>query len=124
LVSGPKQSIPNAVEQHECELAIQSAQKGVAQFFIEMNQDLDVSLRPEAVPFGDKLLAQITVIKYLAITDQENASILIRKRLIARKQINYAQPSEAEPDPLVDHVAAVIWATMRQRLRHCLNNIR
>jgi hypothetical protein len=84
----------------------------------------DESGPPEAVPFGDKLLAQITVIKYLAITDEENASILIRKRLIARKQINDAQPSETEPDPLVDHIATVIWATMRQRLRHCLNNIR
>jgi hypothetical protein len=123
LVPCTEQAIAHAVKQHESELTIYSAEKVIAQLLIEMDQDFNIGLRAKAVSLCNHFISELAMIEDLAVTNQKDGLILIRQRLVASKQVNDTQPPETESNTIIDKISAIVRATMRKRLRHCLDDV-
>ena len=124
LVAGCEQALAGLVEQDKCELAVHLVEEAVAVLFIKMDQDFDVCAGTEAVALADQVFAKRAIIENLAVTDEKQAVVLVGQWLVAGQQINNAQPTEAEPDTVLDKPAAIVGPAMRQHLRHGVDNIR
>ena len=66
-----------------------------------MQGDLAVGTRAQLVAtIGERALMALVVVE-LAVHDHVEALVLVRDRLVARREIDDAEPRMAEPDPAV-----------------------
>jgi hypothetical protein len=77
-----------------------------------VDQNFDVSLRAKAVAFCFEIFSQFEIIENLAITAQDERSILVEQRLIARFEIDDAKPARPNRYVRIDKIPARIRPAM------------
>lgn len=123
MIARGEQAMARLVEQDEGELSVHPVEEAVAEFFIEVDQDLDIGAGAEAVALVRQFVPQLPIIEYLAVADEEYAAVLVRQRLVAGRQVDDAQPAEAEPDAVIEKLAAIVRTPMRKRPCHGFDHV-
>jgi hypothetical protein len=84
-------------------------------FLIKVDQSFSVAVRPEVMAAPRQIGAQLEVIVNLAIEDDLDGIVLVRDGLMTARQIDNAQPPDAEADSRFLEKALVIRPSMFQR---------
>ena len=83
-----------------------------------MDDDLGVALGAEDMAERGELGDQLLVVVDLAVVDDDDTSILVPQRLLARREIDDGQPLVAEADSRFDVQAFFVRAAMTLRFVH------
>src|SRR6185436_1924721 len=90
------QLLAPVVPQRDREHAVELARKLITHLLVEVNDDLGVALRREAVPLLFEALAQLLEVVDLAVLDGPDRSVLVAHRLMATGDVDDAQPAVAQ----------------------------
>jgi hypothetical protein len=96
-----QQQLVRFVPEHKGEFPAQVSDAMRAELFVEVQGDLAIRARAEAVTALFQLTTLALDVIKLAVHDAADALILVRDGLVAGRQVDDAQPSMAEPDALV-----------------------
>jgi len=90
----------------------------IAPVLVEVDDDLGVGVGSEDVPPGEEVLLEVGEIENLAVVDDPDRPVLIGDRLLARFEVDDAQPAHAQGGPAVEVGAVVVRAPMDDGLGH------
>ena len=113
-VARREQQLISFVPERERELAAQLAQRVRAQLLVEVDQDLAVGARAQAMAALRQLLLVALVVVELAVHDHVDRLILVRDRLVARGEVDDREPrmphanAPVRRDPLALAVGAAV----------------
>ena len=100
-VAGGEEPLLRLVPEHEGVLAAQLVEAVRAQVLVEVERDLAVGAGAEPVSRPFQLALDPLEVVELAVHDDVAPPVLARDRLVARHQIDDAEPGVAQPDPPV-----------------------
>ena len=100
-VARQQQRLAPRVPQGEGEHAVQAPDAVGPVLLIEMDDDLGIALGRERMPARAKLRAQFPIVVDLAVEDDGHGPILVVHGLIARGQVDHAEPLDAQADMAV-----------------------
>src|SRR5690606_1103943 len=95
-VTHQQQALAISVPERERELAVQLLDEAIAELLVQMDDDLGIGARIEAVPLGFERAAQLDVIEDFAVVDDPDRLVLVVDRLRAAFEIDDAEPGVAE----------------------------
>ena len=106
------------------ELAAQVLRIPGAVLLVEVRQDLRVAAARERVTASLEAGADVLVVVELAVLDRPDVPVLARDRLVTARDVDDAEPSDAERDALREVRPAVVRAAMRHGVRHAVEDVR
>ena len=87
---------------------------------VEVDDHLGVALGREPVARADQGLAQLAVVVDLAVEDDDDRPVLVGDRLVAGREVDDAQPLDAETRAVADEVSARVGAAVLDHGAHAL----
>ena len=116
-VARGEQALVAGVPDDEGELAAQAVEALGAEVLVQVEGDLTVGLRAEAVAARLELRAQPLEVIELAVVHDHQRAVLVGDRLVARREVDDGEAGMAEPKTSVggDPVPASIGAAMMER---------
>ena len=115
----PARRVPDA----ERELAAQPARQLLAGLLEEVREDLGVAAGAEGMALALQLGADRLVVVELAVLDAPERLVLVGEGLVARDDIDDAEPARSERDPGCGVEPAVVRAPVRHDVRHPLEHL-
>src|SRR5579863_7920298 len=86
-----------------------------------MNDRLRVALRRERVAARQQIAAQIAIVVNLAVKDNPDRLVLVRDRLVARMQVDNAEPPHPDRTPAIEMKPVVIRSPVPNGRAHPLH---
>ena len=86
--------------------------------FVQVRQDLGVTVRAEGVPPVDQVATQFTVVVDLAVEHHGDGAVFIRDRLRPAGQVDDAEAAHAEAHNAVPPVPVLVGTAMDHRVTH------
>jgi len=117
-VARHEQDLLRGIPQCESKHSVEAVEAGDAPFFPGVNNHLGIAAGAEYMAQGRELGHQRLKIVDLAVVDDADRSVLVEQRLIAGREVDYRQPTVAEPDPRLDVVAIAVWSAMTKDIGH------
>ena len=91
---------------------------------VEVQVDLGVARRSEAMPAPFERRAQLEVVVDLAVLDDLNGAVLVPDGLVAAGEVDDGETARRQSDRAVDERARAVRAAVAQRLVHALERPR
>ena len=115
-VAREEQPLPARVPERDREHAVEVVDEPVAVLLVEMRDRRRVAGATEPMSLLLQLLPEPTEVVQLAVEDGHDAAVLVGNRLVARREVDHAEPAvpEGAPPPLAD--GAVVGAAMTNRI--------
>src|SRR6266705_1605411 len=83
-----------------------------------MDDYFGISIRRENVSACTQLLAETSVVVDFSIENNPSRPFFVRNGLVACRQINYAQSSNAKRNLVVLIIAKIVWTAVSHRFSH------
>src|SRR5581483_11799291 len=109
---------PARIPDRDGEHPAQPRREPVAGLLVEVDENLRVAVRPEAMAGRLELGAQLLVVVDLAVLDDVDGAVLVRDRLVARLEVDDREPPRGQADGAVDDRALAVRATVDERRVH------
>src|SRR5205823_8199219 len=106
------------VPDRDREHAAEPAREVVAVLLVQVDEDLGVAARAEAVAGGLELPPELLVVVDLAVLDDVDGAVLVRDRLVARLEVDDREPAGGERDAAVEERPVAVGPAMPQRRAH------
>jgi hypothetical protein len=116
----PALRVPERDSEHSAQLA--DVVRSV--FLVEVQVDLGVARRAEAVPAPFEGRPQLEVVVDLAVLDDLDRAVLVPDGLVAAGEVDDGKPARRQSDRAVDERARAVRAAVAQRLVHGLERPR
>ena len=111
--------MPSLVVNHKRPHSVQLGKAARAPVAVGRQQDFGVAGRPEAIPGGLQLVAQLDVVVDLPIEHDDKLAVRRVHRLVAGgAQVQDGESAKTEPHVLVEVQTRVVRAPVRDALRH------
>src|SRR5207302_1827050 len=107
-VAGEEQRLAVAVPQRKGEHAAEALHAVFAPLLPGVNDDLGVALRKKHVTRARELGDQLLVVVDLAVEDDDDAAVLVEKRLLPGREIDDREPPVPEAQPRLEMQAALV----------------
>ena len=107
-------SVPDRDREH----AAQPLRERLAPLLVRVRDHLGVAVRAEAVAGAHKLVGELRVVVDLAVLHDDDASVLVRNRLVAGVEVDDREAPRGEPDRAVDERPVRVGAAMNERCAH------
>ena len=117
-VAGEEEPAPAAVPDGEGEHAAQLVDDVLAALLVEVEDDLGVARRLEAVAAPLEVAAQLAMVVDLAVENDPRRAVLVPHRLVAAREIDDRQAPHGEADLAHDHLALVVGTAVGDRRVH------
>ncbi len=95
-----------------------------AHLFIEVNDDLSITMGVKLMAAGFEFAAQLREVVYLAIEDDPNALVFVVNGLVAAREIDNAEPPHAQAHRPASVNSLVVRPAMDDRLAHAVDLLR
>ena len=83
-----------------------------------MDKNLGVRVRSEAMTSGGQVRAQLEVVEYLAVENDNDVLVLVEDRLVPVLKVDDRKPSRVKGYAWLEKAAVVVGASMGDRLAH------
>ena len=107
-------SVPDRDREH----AAQPLRERQAPLLVRVRDHLGVAVRAEAVAGARELVRELRVVVDLAVLHDDDASVLVRDRLVAGVEVDDREAPRGEPDRAVDERAVRVGAAVNERRAH------
>ena len=118
-----QQAAPRPVPERECELPVQFLHEVVAEFLVQVDDDLGIGVRVETVPALLEHAAQLDVVEDLAVVGDPDGLVFVVDRLRAAREVDDAEARVAEAETGLEMEARAVRSTMPQRRHHALQQV-
>ena len=98
-VAREDEAVSLGVPEGDREHAAQPVREALPVLLVEMDEHLGVAARREAVPGALELVPQLAVVVDLAVLDDRDPAVLVRDRLVARREVDDREPPGREAPP-------------------------
>ena len=90
------------VPERDGEHAAQPLGEALAVLLVQVDEHLGVAARREPMPGPLELEAELAVVVELAVLDDRDPAVLVRDRLVARREVDDREAPGSEPDAALD----------------------
>src|SRR5262249_1230720 len=117
-VAGEDEPPGPRVPQRDREHPAQAAREGRPLLLVEVDEDLGVALRAEAMTGALELRAQLAIVVELAVLDDVDGAVLVRDRLVAGREVDDREAPRGEACRAVEEGAVAVGATVDELRAH------